>query len=182
MCLQRKQKVVNSLCIKNKYFRGIKLKKEMLVELSDIFLRIVNRYNEIEKMPFSYGTDTQLHVSEVHTIEMIGNNPNINITRLSSMQGITKGAVSKRIQNLRSRGLVNKAISPVTENEVVITLTDKGSQVFRAHQHYSEKLNKNIAQLYEGLPNEILNDLKKVGNDTEQLFIKIIEERKESTE
>ncbi|GMA66849.1 transcriptional regulator [Leuconostoc gelidum subsp. gelidum] len=182
MCLQRKQKVVSLFCIKNKYFRGLKLKKEMLAELSDVFLRIVNRYNEIEKTPFAYGTDTQLHVSEVHTIEMIGNKPNINVTRLALMQGITKGAVSKRIQNLRNRGLVNKAISPVTENEVVITLTDKGNQVFQAHQRYSKELNKSIAQIYTGLPDEILNDLEKVGNDTEQLFIKILEERKESAE
>lgn len=158
------------------------MKKEMLTELSDIFLRNVNRYNEIEKIPYSYGTDTKLHVSEVHTIEMIRSNPNINITRLALMQGITKGAVSKRIQNLRKRGIVNKSISPATENEVVITLTDKGEKVFQAHQSYSEELNKSISQLYAGLPDEILTDLKKIGNDTEQLFIKILKERKGSIE
>lgn len=154
----------------------------MLTELSDIFLRNVNRYNEIEKIPYSYGTDTKLHVSEVHTIEMIRSNPNINITRLALMQGITKGAVSKRIQNLRKRGIVNKSISPATENEVVITLTDKGEKVFQAHHSYSEELNKSISQLYAGLPDEILTDLGKIGNDTEQLFIKILKERKGSIE
>ncbi len=32
----------------------------------------MNRYNEIEKLPYSYRIDTSLHPSETHTIEFIG--------------------------------------------------------------------------------------------------------------
>jgi len=156
------------------------MENERLNNLSDIFLRIVNRYNEIEKTPYSYGTDTLLHLSEVHTIETIGNNPNINITNLANLQGVTKGAISKRVQQLRKRGLVDKSISPATENEVIINLTDKGYLVYLAHQKYSEQLNKSIAKLYENLPNEIVDDLAQIGNDTEKLFINISNERKKA--
>lgn len=149
-----------------------------LNELSTTFLRVINRYNEIEKMPYAYGTDTLLHLSEVHTIECIGDNPNINITKLAKSLGITKGAISKRIQQLRKRGLVDKAISPATENEVVINLTDKGKILYSGHQKYSDELNKSIAQLYEKLPSEVLNDLVQIGNETEKLFVDIYNERK----
>lgn len=156
------------------------MKKETLTELSNLFLKIVNRYNEIDKIPYSYGTDTQLHMSDVHTIEMIGDNPNINVTNLASMQGITKGAISKRIQNLRRRGLVNKSVSPATENEVVLTLTEKGNQIFEAHRRYSEELNKKISQLYSDFPDETLSKLEEIGIGTEQIFANILEKRKNS--
>lgn len=156
------------------------MKNETLIELSNLFLKIVNRYNEIDKIPYSYGTDIKLHMSDVHTIEMIGDNPNINVTNLASMQGITKGAISKRIQNLRRRGLVNKSVSPATENEVVLTLTDKGNQIFKAHRRYSEELNKKISQLYSDLPDETLSKLEEIGVGTEQIFANILERRKNS--
>lgn len=154
------------------------MKKETLSELSPIFLRIVNRYNEIEKLPYSYGTDTSLHPSETHTIECIGRNPNINITRLAELLGITKGAVSKRIQKLRRNGLVTKKISPETENEVVINLTDKGQKFNQAHERFFKRLNKDIGKLYADLPDEMIAELEVIGNKTEQIFLEISEERK----
>lgn len=154
------------------------MKDKALNELSTTFLRVINRYNEIEKMPYAYGTDTLLHLSEIHTIECIGDNPNINITKLANSLGITKGAISKRIQQLRKRGLVDKAISPATENEVVINLTEKGMALYSGHQKYSNQLNKSIAQLYAGLSSDVLDDLLQIGSETEKLFIDIYNERK----
>lgn len=156
----------------------INLKKEALPELSSIFLRVVNRYNEIEKMPYSYGTDTLLHPSETHTIECIGDNPNINVTHLADLLGITKGAVSKRVQKLRLSGLVTKSISPNTENEVIISLTDKGVEIYQAHAKFSEQLNKSIMRLYSKFSDDVIMELEKVGTETEELFLKIANERK----
>ncbi|KRM30844.1 MarR family transcriptional regulator [Agrilactobacillus composti DSM 18527 = JCM 14202] len=141
-------------------------------------MRIVNRYNEIEKTPYNYGTDTRLHPSETHTIEFIGNNPNINVTKLAGLLGITKGAVSKRIQQLRKTGLVTKSVSPETENEVVLNLTDKGIQVYKAHAAYSKRLNRRIAALYADLPDEMIATLEEIGNETDKIFLEIATERK----
>jgi len=154
------------------------LEEATLAELSAIFLKTVNRYNEIEKLPYSYGTDTLVHPSEMHTIECIGKNPNINVTRLANLLGITKGAVSKRIQQLSKSGLVLKTISPATENEVVINLTEKGQQLNLAHENYSQQLNKDIAKLYADLPAATIAKLEDIGNQTEQIFLAISEERK----
>ena len=46
-------------------------------ELADLFVRVVNRYNEMEKIPYFTGTDLILHRSEVHMIDAIGNITNI---------------------------------------------------------------------------------------------------------
>ncbi|GEK28774.1 MarR family winged helix-turn-helix transcriptional regulator [Furfurilactobacillus siliginis] len=154
------------------------MQKDRATELTSLFLRVINRYNELEKMPFDYGTGVLLHPSESHTIEEIGKNPNINITKLAELQGITKGAVSKKIQQLRKRGLVDKSIAPTTENEVVLNLTDTGQQVFKAHQQFSEKLNEDIVLIYKQLSDKTIAELEDVGVKTEDLFLKIAEERK----
>lgn len=154
------------------------MKKETFSELSDIFLRVINRYNDIEKTPYSYGTDILLHPSETHTIEFIGNNPDINVTRLAELLGITKGAVSKRIKQLRKNDLVTKSISPETENEVVINLTVKGSEIYKAHAKFSKQLNESITNLYKDLPDEVIVNLEHIGTETEQIFLDIFNERK----
>lgn len=137
-------------------------------ELADLFVRVVNRYNEMEKIPYFTGTDLVLHRSEVHMIDAIGKNQDINITKLSKLQGITKAAVSKMIRNLVKKGLVTKSLSPETENEVVLNITDEGKKVFEIHREYHERLNGEFTGIFSGMSEQALDDLRstlmKMGN------------------
>ena len=47
---------------------------ESIDNLREIFLQIVNRFNEMEKIPYDIGGDTLLHFSEVHL--MAAGSPN----------------------------------------------------------------------------------------------------------
>ncbi|EFK05222.1 transcriptional regulator, MarR family [delta proteobacterium NaphS2] len=77
-------------------------------ELREAFIRIVAKYRILEKRPQDYGIGEVLHPSEIHTIEMIGKNPGINVTGLAGRLGVTKGAVSQLIKKLENKGLVSK--------------------------------------------------------------------------
>ena len=144
-------------------------------ELTDLFVRVVNCYDEMEKIPYFTGTDIILHRSEVHIIDAIGKNKDINITRLAKLQGITKAAVSKMIRNLVRKGLVTKSLSPETENEVVLNITDKGEKVFETHRKYHERLNCEFTEIFSEMPEQALDDLHVTLEKLENAFDKIIE-------
>lgn len=153
------------------------MKKSNLIEINELFFKIINTYNEIERKPYSYGTDILLHPSEVHTIEAIYINKNINITKLAKIQGITKGAVSKMVKKLVEKNLVEKNISPDTENEVILNLTKDGEKVYTGHKQYSDKLNKKLFNLYATLSEDMIDKIKELGIETEKIFLEIIDER-----
>ena len=141
-------------------------------QLADLFVWVVNRYNEMEKIPYFTGTNLVLHRSEVHMVDAIGKNKGINITKLAKLQGITKAAVSKMIRNLVKKGLVTKSLSPETENEVVLNITDEGKKVFESHLEYHRQLNGQFTGIFSGMSEQSLNDfrstLKKLGNAFEK--------------
>lgn len=148
-------------------------------ELCDIFLQVVNKFIAMDKLPQPYDSDALLHLSEIHIIDAIGKNENINITNLAKLQGITRGAVSQMIKKLVRKGVVMKSISPETENEVVLTLTRKGRDVFEKHRQYHAELNQKIADLLSEAPEDTIVCLGKLGCGLEKIFDEITENRTE---
>lgn len=146
-------------------------------ELSDLFLRVVNRFNEMEKIPYFSGTVTPLHLSEVHLVESIGKNEDINVTKLAKLQSVSKAAISQMIRKLVKKGLVQKNISTETENEVALRLTKKGQDVFEWHRQYHSRINQELAEIYAEMPDGALDHLGELGTKMEKVFAKIIEER-----
>lgn len=121
-------------------------------DLCELFRQVVNKYIEFDKIPYSYGIDQKLHHSEVHTIEAIGKHDKINITKLAQYQNVTKGAVSQMVRRLVKKNLVIKSVSPETENEVALSLTEDGKKVYRNHQDFHRSLEKKIEQVLAQQP------------------------------
>lgn len=102
--------------------------------------RLINKYNQKAKTPKHYGTDDLLYSAEVHMIEMIGSYETITTTKLAEILGITKGAVSQITRKLLEKNLIVKIPSTEKNNEVLISLTDKGKIVYSYHQNMHGKM------------------------------------------
>ena len=102
-------------------------------ELVTLFERVMNRYLASERKPYRYG-ERILYRSEIHTVDAIGRNRDINITGLAAEQGVTKGAVSQMIDRLVKKGLVVKTVLSRSDTEVALNLTEDGEKVFAMHQ------------------------------------------------
>lgn len=103
-----------------------------LVSLIDLFNRILHLYSVIDKKPKNFGTGDLLYVSEIHAVYLIGSNPEINMTRLAELAGVTRGAVSQMVKRLVTKRYVAK-FKVFNNKEVNLRLTDKGYIIF---QHY----------------------------------------------
>lgn len=102
-------------------------------EIRDCFIRILNNIKILDKIPRNYGGDVKLHLSEINTIEMLGDYSGINVTEFAKKQGITKGAVSQMINRLAKKNLAMKYNDEFNKKEVKLKLTKKGELIF--HQH-----------------------------------------------
>lgn len=111
--------------------------------------RIFNKYQTLRKKPIPFDKDIVLYRSELHTIEVIGNNPNINVTTLAHQLGITKGAVSQCLDKLCKKQMVIKRPSPLTDNEVVLTLTERGKKVYESHEAFHKKMYSDFEDIFQ---------------------------------
>jgi DNA-binding MarR family transcriptional regulator len=107
---------------------------EELHSIIDLFLRILHLYAAMDKKPRDFGTGDLLYVSEIHAIHYISRNPEINITRLAELSGVTKGAISQTVKRLVSKRYIAR-YKVKNNKEVNLRLSDKG---YLINQHYEE--------------------------------------------
>lgn len=114
----------------------------------ELFNRILHLYSVIDKKPRDLGTGDRLYVSEIHAIHTIGSNPEINLTQLAELSGVTKGAISQTVKRLvgkryiaRYRGRNNK--------EVNLRLSDKGYLINQQYEAFEKERYVFAEKLYE---------------------------------
>jgi len=124
-----------------------------LVKISEAWIRVLNKMEAHEKSPKDFGTGDLLYCSEIHTIMAIGKNPDINLTSLSRLLGISKSAISQMVSKLAGKDLVEKHRDPANDKEVLIRLTPRGMIAYLGHeQHHAKiyaRMHQNLGDLTE---------------------------------
>ncbi|UUX91190.1 MarR family winged helix-turn-helix transcriptional regulator [Methanoplanus endosymbiosus] len=111
-----------------------------LLKISEKWIRILNKNEEHEKIPRDYGTGDLLHCSEIHTVMAIGKNPEINVTNLSLILGISKSAISQMVSRLERKKLVEKYQNSGNEKTILLRLTPRGNIAFLGHEQHHAKI------------------------------------------
>ncbi|MGD0754429.1 MAG: MarR family transcriptional regulator [Bacteroidales bacterium] len=119
-----------------------------LQTLIDLFLKILHLYSVIGRKPKDYGTGDLLYFTEIHTITMVGENKEINMTRLAEIMGVTKGAISQTIRKLVHKNLILKSNS-TNKKEFNLKLSPKGKTVYKGQESFQRELFEFAATLYE---------------------------------
>ena len=123
-------------------------RKKTCEEISELFIRLANKYKALEKIPVDYGVGKDLYHSERHLIDQIGDYPEKNITELAQFLGVTKGAISQTVKKLETKSIVNRYKGEENDKEVFLKLTEIGKSVYEKHKEVNKK---SILPLYEEL-------------------------------
>ncbi len=123
-------------------------------ELAWLMERIIHKYIQYEKIPQQYCDGLVLTQPEIHTIAIIGDNEGINITALAKTRGITKGAASQMIYKLRDKGLVEKRVSPDSDAELNLFLTEMGKKAREEHLNRHKTNGEKFASILNRVPKE----------------------------
>lgn len=120
---------------------------DKLYQIRAVINKFVNRYNKLEKMPFQVGDGEVLYPSEMNLIEAIGKRSGNTVTQLCTAFGVTKGAISQTITKLESRGYVNKDRNEDYSKEIMLSLTERGREIFEKHERFHQKMDQSMEQL-----------------------------------
>lgn len=123
-------------------------------KIIELYFESIRGFNEFEKNPHDFGTGDLLFGSEIHTIQKIGYNQNINLTDLADKLNISKSAVSKFTKRLLNKDLITKTRKLNNDKEVVFNLTNKGLTAFTTHEKFEEEMFKSIKNLINDFSEE----------------------------
>ena len=114
-------------------------KKRASKDLLERFVRLVNKYNALGKHPMTYGTQHKFHHSERHMLDIVGDDPGLNLTEFAKAVGVTKGAISQVVSKLEKKGALIRFKSDDNDKEVLVRLTQQGKQIYAHHQSVNEE-------------------------------------------
>ncbi|WP_283680146.1 MarR family transcriptional regulator [Lentilactobacillus sp. Marseille-Q4993] len=136
------------------------ISNDVLKRLIESFIKVNNQMDHIQKVPINILGDVQISTRALHLLVTIGNYDNSNVTMIADRLGITKGAVSQQIKNLRRENLIKINYADGNKKEKLLSLTSKGMQVFDAHE-----------SLHQDLYAEINNNLAKLSGEQQKLIL-----------
>lgn len=145
-------------------------------QLCELFLQTINQYSVLEKQTHTYNIEPKIYLAEIHTVVAVGAHENINITDLAKLQGTSKSAVSQVIQKLVKKGFIEKKVSPETDNEVILLLTQKGKRVATMHEKQHALLRAKLAAIFEKYPAEAMDILSSLAVDVQKMWGEILEQ------
>jgi DNA-binding MarR family transcriptional regulator len=123
-----------------------------LHSLIDLFIRILHLYSVLDKKPKDFGSGDLLYVSEIHAIHAVGTNPEINMTQLAELSGVTRGAMSQTVKRLVGKRYMAR-YRVRNRKEVNLRLSDKGYMINKLYEEFekerfvfAEKLYKNASR------------------------------------
>jgi DNA-binding MarR family transcriptional regulator len=147
-------------------------------DLFQIWNRIRNKMNIVESIPYNFGIDKPLFISEIHTIHAIGSTPKNNVRIIADVLGVTPSAASQVITKLTKRGLVRKIRGVHNEKEVSLELTEKGLIAFKNHEQFHAQDFRRISERIGNLSEEERLIFGQVFSEVESIFDERIEELK----
>jgi DNA-binding MarR family transcriptional regulator len=147
---------------------------EELHSMIDLFTRILHLYSVADKRPKEFGTGDLLYVTEIHAIHYIGANPEINMTQLAEITGVTRGAISQTVKRLVSKHYIARYKSK-NKKEVNLRLSDKGYIINKRYEDFEKEKFVFAEKLYEKASRADIDLIK-------NLFNAIYENMKQMTE
>jgi DNA-binding MarR family transcriptional regulator len=115
-------------------------------EVMALFLRVVNKYHALEKLPQQHGARGSLHHSERHMLDTIALRPELNITEHAAALGVTKGAISQVVKKLESKGFLRRIKKVSNDKAVYLELSQQGKEVVEKRKRINEETLRPLAQ------------------------------------
>jgi DNA-binding MarR family transcriptional regulator len=145
--------------------------------LMEHFIKIVNKYNALSGIAYDYGTGVPLFPSELHALRAVRESENQNVTGLAVSLGITKSAASQVIQKLERKALIDKYKFPRNDKEVLVRLTDKGSQALHGFENMRNDIFHQLLSEFESLDRNEIELIEHLFRRMEEHFDRILLER-----
>ncbi|GGE25948.1 fatty acid biosynthesis transcriptional regulator FabT [Streptococcus himalayensis] len=109
---------------------------------------IFNNVLVIEEASLRGSRFKDISIKEMHTIDVIGNNPNGTPSQVAKELMVTLGTVTTSLNNLERKGYIERIRSEKDRRVVHLHLTKKGRLVYRLHRRFHKAM---VERIIEGM-------------------------------
>lgn len=106
-----------------------------------------------------------LSITELHVIQSIGSQEQVNVTTIAQRIGVTKSAISKITSKLMKKDLIERYQLEDNQKEVFFRLTTAGESVFHFHELFHSRLERHMLEFLSRYSDEELAFLQRVIRD-----------------
>lgn len=112
--------------------------------LNEVFVKVFKNIMSIEEREIRSDVYMDATVNDMHVIEAIGIGQPKNMTSVAKALSVTTGTLTISVNSLVKKGFVERIRSEEDRRVVLISLTEKGKNVFRVHQEFHKQLVNSI--------------------------------------
>lgn len=117
-------------------------------EMNDYLVDIFNNILIIEENSLRSSHFSDVTIKEMHTIDVIGKNPEITPSEVAKALMVTLGTVTTSLNRLEEKQYITRTRSTIDRRVVHLTLSQKGEMLYRVHQKFHKQMvNKVTADL-----------------------------------
>jgi len=97
-------------------------------------------------------------ITEAHMIEAIGTQENeeTTVSEISSFLGVSMPTATVAIKKLESKGFIKKAPCEKDGRRTIISLTEMGRRINKAHSLFHRRMVKNISNQFQDVEKDVL--------------------------
>ncbi|MHC5252612.1 MarR family transcriptional regulator [Listeria kieliensis] len=99
--------------------------------------------------------------AEVHCLEFIQKNSEVNVTKLAEAFYMTRSAMSKMTKKLMEKGAIESYQKPENKKEIYFRLTEKGRQVDQIHTELHQEFRERDHSVFDTITEQELEGMLK---------------------
>lgn len=123
------------------------MKYKLLRHFMHSIYGISGKIHQIRNSDILIKRDLKLNSAALSTLDVISRNATNNMSEISSLMGVTKGALSQMVQKLEKKELVIKYKSEHNAKEVFLRVTERGNEVLEEYRVLHDHLYQGISEI-----------------------------------
>lgn len=126
----------------------------MHCKVTERLFEIIRLLEDEKRKPKDYGTGVLLYHAEAIFLDVIAGHPEENVSGISSLMGVTKGAVTQMARKLLEKGMITIEQRNNNKKEKYYRLTDMGEKTITGHQYFHMQTNQRLCEYISTLTKE----------------------------
>ena len=126
--------------------------------LNNVLVDTFNMILRFEEVSLKKIASVPVTITEAHMIEAIGtqDNEETTVSEISSLLGISMPTATVAIKKLESKGFIKKAPCAKDGRRTIISLTESGKKINKAHSLFHRRMVKNISNQFHDNEKDVL--------------------------
>ena len=143
------------------------------LNLNEILVDTFNYILKYEELSLKKALNVPLTISEAHMIEAVGKQENeeMTVSKIASLLNIAMPTATVAVKKLENKGFIKKIPCEKDGRRTIISLTDMGRKIERAHRLFHQKMARNISRQFADEEKEVL--LKTIKTLSEFFRVKV---------